>query len=85
MKEFIYVIKDEIGIHARPGGLIVKKATSFQSSITIDKEGKKADAKRLFAIMSLAAKQNDAIHFIIEGTDEELAADELNKLCEEIL
>ena len=43
MKEFKYVITDNEGIHARPAGELVKLAKSFESSVMIEKEGKKAD------------------------------------------
>ena len=49
MKEFKYVIKDEQGIHARPAGLFVKEAAAFPCKVTIEKDGKEADAKRIFA------------------------------------
>ena len=42
MKEFKYVITDEVGIHARPAGLLVKKAKEFTSTITISKDDKSA-------------------------------------------
>ena len=45
MKSFSYVIKDEIGIHARPAGLLVKEAKNFESTITLECKGKKADRK----------------------------------------
>lgn len=47
MKEFTYIITDAEGIHARPAGELVKKAKEFAASVTIMKEGKKADAKKL--------------------------------------
>ena len=43
MKEFKYVVTDPEGIHARPAGELVKLAKSFESSVMIEKEGKKAD------------------------------------------
>ena len=49
MKEFKYVITDKGGIHARPAGALVKEAAAFPCSITIAKDGKAADAKRIFA------------------------------------
>ena len=49
MKEFKYVIKDEQGIHARPAGLFVKEAAAFPCKVIIEKDGKEADAKRIFA------------------------------------
>ena len=57
MKEFTYVITDAEGIHARPAGELVKKAKEYASSISIVKEGKKADAKKLFGLMGLGVKQ----------------------------
>lgn len=70
MKEFNYVVKDELGIHARPAGLLVKEAGKFESVITIKKGEKSADAKRLFALMGLGVKQNDEVVVTAEGTDE---------------
>ena len=53
MKEFKYVITDKGGIHARPAGALVKEAAAFPCSITIAKDGKAADAKRIFGVMGL--------------------------------
>lgn len=85
MKEFNFVVRDSVGIHARPAGMLVKKATEFSSKITIFKGEKSADCKRLFAIMSLAAKQNDSIRFVVEGQDEENAAKAMQDFCSENL
>ena len=46
MKEFKYVITDKGGIHARPAGALVKEAAAFPCKVTIEKDGKEADAKR---------------------------------------
>ncbi|MBP3462101.1 MAG: HPr family phosphocarrier protein [Tyzzerella sp.] len=70
MKEFKYVITDELGIHARPAGLFVKEAAKFQSDIKIKKGEKEADAKRIFGIMGLAAKKDDEIVLTADGADE---------------
>ena len=56
MKEFQYVITDPEGIHARPAGLLVKKANEFASKVTIKKGEKSADAKRIFAVMGMGVK-----------------------------
>lgn len=82
MKEIQYVIKDSAGIHARPAGLLVKKAAEFSSKITLKKDGKEADARRLFSIMGLAVKQGDTITFEIEGDDEAKAAEEFKAFLE---
>ena len=73
MKTIQYTITDREGIHARPAGLLVKQATKFESAITIRKGEKSADAKRIFAVMGLAAKQNEEITVTAEGRDEEAA------------
>lgn len=85
MKEFSYVIKDELGIHARPAGLLVKKAGAFQSNITMIKDSKKADAKKIFSIMSLSAKQGDTIKVEISGEDEDEAYTAIEEFIKENL
>ncbi len=77
MKEFKHVINDPMGLHARPAGMIVKAAAPYASKITITAPTGKADAKRLMALMRLAAKQGMELTVSIEGADEETAATEL--------
>ena len=77
MQTFIYVIQDELGVHARPAGLLVKEATKFTSDIKVTKGDKTADAKRLFGMLGLAAKKGDELIFTIEGEDEEKALVEM--------
>lgn len=79
MKEFIYTITDENGIHARPAGLLVKKASEFESEITICLGEKSADAKKIFSIMSLGAKNGDTVSVSVSGSDEETAEKELSE------
>ncbi|MDO4167820.1 MAG: HPr family phosphocarrier protein [Eubacteriales bacterium] len=73
MKDFHYVIKDEVGIHARPAGLLVKEVKKFQSVVTVEKDGKKAEAKKLMALMGLGVKCGDEVVVEISGEDEESA------------
>lgn len=82
MKEFNFVIKDPSGIHARPAGQLVKIASSYPCSIKIKKGDKEADAKRIFAVMSLAAKQNESIKLVFDGEKENDAMDEIKEFCE---
>lgn len=77
MKAFKFVLTDENGIHARPAGLLVKKAGEFSSQIKISKSGKEADAKRIFSVMGLGAKKGDTLSVSIDGADEEKAAKEI--------
>ena len=74
MKSFEYTIKDELGIHARPAGMLVKEAKKYQSKITITKEGKTAEACKLMAVMSLGVKCGQTEQIAVEGADEEAAA-----------
>ena len=82
MKTFDYTIKDELGIHARPAGLLVKKIAGVHSSVTIEvkEKGKSADAKRLMAVMKMAVKQGDRIVIRAEGGDEEEAIEAAKKI-----
>lgn len=70
---FEYVIKDSLGIHARPAGLLVAEAKKYQSAVTLEAKGKKADAKRIFAVMSLGVKRGDTVVVSCEGADAEAA------------
>lgn len=85
MKQFQYVIKDTLGIHARPAGLLVKEAKNFSSKITLKKDEKEVDATRLMAVMALGAKKDQKITVTVEGEDEEQAAEALLKFFEEQL
>ena len=85
MKELSYVITDPEGIHARPAGALVKEAAAFTSKITIGKDGKEVDAKRIFGIMGLAAKQGQTIVLKAEGDDEDAAIEKLGTFVKENL
>ena len=85
MKKFTYTIKDEIGIHARPAGLLAKKAKEFESTVMLDKGGKNANAARLIAVMGLGVKCGDTITVTVEGADEERAAAEMESFFSENL
>ncbi|MBO5212219.1 MAG: HPr family phosphocarrier protein [Clostridia bacterium] len=79
MREFEHTVKDELGIHARPAGLLVKKAKEYESEIIIEKGEKSAVATKLIAIMGLCVKCNDIIKIKISGSDEEKAEKELKE------
>lgn len=74
MREFTHVIADPLGLHARPAGMLVKAAAAYKSAITITAPTGKADAKRIMAVMRLAAKQGNTLTVTCEGEDEEAAA-----------
>lgn len=85
MKQFTYVITDPNGMHARPAGSFCKMAQSYASKITIAKEGREADAKRIMGVMQLGIKNGQAVTVSVEGEDEEKAAVELEQFLKENL
>ena len=77
MKQFTYTIKDELGVHARPAGLLVKLAKKYASKVTIETDGKTCDMRKLMAVMGLGIKQGETITVTVEGEDETVAAEEI--------
>lgn len=85
MKEFIYKITDENGIHARPAGMLVKKAREFSSTLTLSHNGKTIELTRLMALMSMGIKCGDTILVSASGADEEDAINAIEQLLLKIL
>lgn len=85
MKNFSYVIKDEIGIHARPAGLLVKEAKKYASRVMIKANGKSAEATRLMAIMGMGVKCGQTVEVEISGDDEDTAFEGMKAFFEENL
>lgn len=85
MKEFKYTINDPEGIHARPAGLFVKAAAGFGCKVTIAKDGKEVDAKRILGVMSLGVKQGEEITLKTDGDGEAEAMAALQKFLQENL
>lgn len=82
MKSFRYVIRDEVGIHARPAGLLVKEAKQYASKITLRKDDKSAEATKLMAVMAMGIKCGEEIVVEVAGDDEEEAASRLQAFFE---
>lgn len=74
------IVKSSTGLHARPATLLVKKASSFKSDISIDFNGKKANVKSLIGVLSLGVTKNSTIKVTASGDDEVLAVEEIIKL-----
>lgn len=71
MRSFKYTIKDKLGIHARPAGMLAKTAKTLDSEITITKGDKSVGAAKLMALMGLGVKCGDTITVTISGGDED--------------
>ena len=82
MKTFEYTIKDELGIHARPAGLLVKEAKKYESECTITKDGKTKKLTQLMMLMSLGVKQGEPVTVTAEGADEDAAIAGLKEFFE---
>lgn len=83
MKTFNYVITDEVGIHARPAGLLVKAVKELGAKVTITKGDKSAEAQKLMAVMALGVKKGDEVTVSVDGDD--AAFDAVKKFFEENL
>ncbi|MCM0648563.1 HPr family phosphocarrier protein [Clostridium swellfunianum] len=78
------VVKNSTGLHARPATLLVKKASSFKSDVSIEFNGRKANVKSLIGVLSLGVTKNSTVKVIASGDDEALAVEEVVKLIESL-
>ena len=73
MKTFNYIITDEVGIHARPAGMLVKEAKKYESQIMIKKGDKQADVRNLKLLLGMGVKCGEQVTVEVTGSDEEEA------------
>lgn len=85
MKSFDYVIQDELGLHARPAGLLVKEAKQFASRISLTKDGKTVSATQLMMLMGMGVKRGATVTVTVEGEDEDAACAAIEKFFRENL
>ena len=85
MRTFNYEIKDEIGIHARPAGLLAKEAKKYASKIVLNANGKSAEVTKLMAVMQLGVKQGAEVVVKAEGEDEDAAIERMEAFMKETL
>ncbi len=85
MKKIVYTVKDELGIHVRPAGLLVKEIQKFESDVTIEKNGKTASGRKLMALMGLGVKRGETITVTAEGPDEDATASAIEAFLTENL
>ena len=82
---FTFTVSDPEGMHARPAGRLVAKAQEYESSITVAYGGKSVDAKRIFGVMGLGAKNGEEIFMTAEGADEAEAIEGMEQFFKENL
>lgn len=71
------VVQNQVGLHARPATFFIQKANEYKSSIWVEKDEKKVNAKSLLGVLSLGVTKGVSITIIAEGPDEEQAVNEL--------
>ncbi len=76
------MVQNQVGLHARPATFFIQKANEFKSSIWIEKEERRVNARRLLGILSLVFVGGTAIRIIADGADEQVAVDSLVELVE---
>ena len=75
-------IRNSVGLHARPATFFVQKANSFKSSMWVEKEDCRVNAKSLLGVLSLGISKGTAITLIADGVDENNAIDGLAELID---
>ena len=73
-------IKNNVGLHARPATFFIQKANSYKSSIWVEKEDRRVNAKSLLGVLSLGITKGMTITLIADGVDEQEALDGLSAL-----
>ena len=74
------VINNQVGLHARPATFFIQKANEFKSSIWIEKDERRVNAKSLLGVLSLGIVKGTTIHLIVDGPDEAEAIETLSQL-----
>ncbi|MBI5630479.1 MAG: HPr family phosphocarrier protein [Elusimicrobia bacterium] len=82
MIEREFVMKNKLGLHARPAALFVHEACRFKSSIHVSKDGLEINGKSVMGLMLLAAEKGSKLKIRAEGSDEKQAIEGLEKLFE---
>ena len=76
------LINNQVGLHARPATFFIQKANEFRSTIWVEKDERRVNAKSLLGVLSLGIVGGTTIKIIADGTDESAAVDSLVKLIE---
>jgi len=75
-------IQNNVGLHARPATFFIQKANTFQSSIWVEKEDRRVNAKSLLGVLSLGITKGMTVTLIADGSDEKEALDGLCELID---
>ena len=70
-------VNNQVGLHARPATFFIQKANEYKSSIWVEKDDRRVNAKSLLGVLSLGIVKGTAINLIADGPDEEAAINAL--------
>ncbi len=73
-------VENQVGLHARPATFFIQKANEYKSTIWVEKEERRVNAKSLLGVLSLGIVGGTTVRIIADGTDEQQAVDGLVKL-----
>ena len=73
-------VQNQIGLHARPATFFIQKANEYKSSVWVEKEERRVNAKSLLGVLSLGIVKGTSISLIADGPDEQEAVDALVEL-----
>ena len=73
-------VNNQVGLHARPATFFIQKANEFRSSVWIEKDERRVNAKSLLGVLSLGIVKGMTLEIGAEGTDEQAAVDALEEL-----
>ena len=76
------LVQNQVGLHARPATFFIQQANEFKSSIWVEKEERRVNAKSLLGVLSLGIVGGTNIRIIADGTDEEVAVEGLGSLVQ---
>lgn len=76
------VVQNSVGLHARPATFFIQRANEFKSSIWVEKDERRVNAKSLLGVLSLGIVKGTSISIIADGSDEEEAVKTLVELIE---
>ena len=75
-------IQNNVGLHARPATFFIQKANTYQSSVWVEKEERRVNAKSLLGVLSLGITKGMTVTLIADGSDEKEAIDGLAELID---
>ena len=78
------VVNNQVGLHARPATFFIQKANEFKSSIWVEVEERRVNAKSLLGVLSLGIMKGTTVTLIADGSDEKEAVDALAELIENL-